>query len=511
MLIERETAAAEPIEGAVAVRVAGAAQRYEATIALAGVDFEARTGEVHGILGENGAGKSTLIKVLAGAVSPDAGTLDVFGERRRFRRPADALRAGITTVFQELSLVPDLTVAENLAFAKRGASRVLRSRRRLERHARAALLRIGVDDIAPNALVSELSLEQRQRLEIAKALAQAPRVLILDEATSALSATEVNWLIALTRRLANEGLAVLFISHRLSEIRAACDRVTILRNGETVASYALTTVSDDKLITDMIGRRIERLFPTRREATPGEVALELVDFGSSGSLGGATLSLRRGEILGLGGLQGQGQTGLLLAIYGAVRSKGSLRVSGREARHASPAHALALGVALVPEDRGGEGLLLDKSIRENIALGVLKRLARAGVVPPRAERELAETAVSSLHISCSSTTQLAGTLSGGNQQKVLLAKVLATEARVLLLLDPTRGVDIGTKAELYEAFSDLASRGYALILYSSDAEELIHVCDRVAVMSAGSIVGTVPTEGLTEPDLLRLAVGGRSQ
>ena len=335
--------------------------------------------------------------------------------------------------------------------------------------------------------------------------------MILDEATSALSATEVNWLIALTRRLANEGLAVLFISHRLSEIRAACDRVTILRNGETVASYALTTVSDDKLITDMIGRRIERLFPTRREATPGEVALELVDFGSSGSLGGASLSLRRGEILGLGGLQGQGQTGLLLAIYGAVRSKGSLRVSGREARHASPAHALALGVALVPEDRGGEGLLLDKSIRENIALGVLKRLARAGVVPPRAERELAETAVSSLHISCSSTTQLAGTLSGGNQQKVLLAKVLATEARVLLLLDPTRGVDIGTKAELYEAFSDLASRGYALILYSSDAEELIHVCDRVAVMSAGSIVGTVPTEGLTEPDLLRLAVGGRSQ
>jgi ribose transport system ATP-binding protein len=415
------------------------------------------------------------------------------------------------TVFQELSLVPDLTVAENLAFAKRGATWLLRSRRRLDRHARAALLRVGIDDIEPGELVSELPLEKRQRLEIAKALALSPRVLILDEATSALSATEVDWLISLTRRLASEGLAVLFISHRLSEIRTACDRVTILRNGETVASYELSGVDDETLITDMIGRRIERLFPARRVPALGEVALELDEFGAAGSIGGASLVLRRGEILGLGGLQGQGQTGLLLAIYGAVRSKGTLRVAGSAARLSSPAQALGLGVALVPEDRGGEGLLLDKSIRENIALGVLKRIAQFGVIPPRAERELADGAVANLRIRCSSTQQLAGTLSGGNQQKVLLAKVLATEARVLLLLDPTRGVDIGTKAELYEAFSDLAARGYALVLYSSDAEELIHVCDRVAVMSAGAVVGTVETEGLSEPDLLRLAVGGRSR
>jgi len=491
--------------------VRGAAKRYDATVALAGVDFDALAGEVHGILGENGAGKSTLIKLLSGAVSPDAGTIDVFGERCRFRAPRYAQQAGVMTVFQELSLVPDLTVAENLAFAKRGATRLLRSRRRLDRHARAALLRVGIDDLDPGELVSELSLEKRQRLEIAKALAQAPRVLILDEATSALSATEVEWLINLTRRLASEGLAVLFISHRLSEIRTACDRVTILRNGETVASYELASVDDERLIMDMIGRRIERLFPARRVPELGEVALELDEFGAAGSTGGASFTLRRGEILGLGGLQGQGQTGLLLAIYGAVRSKGRLRVAGNPERLSSPAQALALGVALVPEDRGGEGLLLDKSIRENIALGVLKRIAQFGVIPPRVEREVADGAVANLRIRCSSTQQLAGTLSGGNQQKVLLAKVLATEAHVLLLLDPTRGVDIGTKAELYEAFADLATRGYAIVLYSSDAEELIHVCDRVAVMSAGSIVGTVETDGLSEPDLLRLAVGGRSQ
>jgi len=492
--------------------VEAAVKRYGATVALDGADFRATSGEVHGLLGENGAGKSTLIKILSGAVSPDSGRIELFGREVRFRRPIDAQRAGVRTVFQELSLVPDLTVAENLVFSGTDASTgLLRRPRRLRRHAVKVLDSLGVEGIDPDALAGDLSLQQRQRLEIAKAVTAEPRVLILDEATSALAATEVAWLTQLARDVAAQGAVVLFISHRLPEVRAACTCATILRNGSAVGTYDLGGIGDDLIIQQMLGRKMERLFPDRESQARERVVLETRGFGPVSTSGGADLVLHEGEILGIGGLQGQGQAGLLLALYGAVRAKGDIEVEGRPGRLHSPAQALAAGVALVPEDRGTQGLLLNKSLKENIALGILQQVSRYGVMRRDAEADVARRAIASLQIRASSPRQLAGQLSGGNQQKVLLAKMMATEARVLLLHDPTRGVDIGTKAEIFQTMDELSKRGISIVFFSSDAEELIHVCDRVAVMSHGSVVETLETAGLTEERLLRAAVRGEGK
>jgi ribose transport system ATP-binding protein len=491
--------------------VEAAVKRYGATVALDGAEFRAASGEVHGLLGENGAGKSTLIKILSGAVAPDAGRIELFGQEVHFRRPADAQRAGVRTVFQELSLVPDLTVAENLAFSATGAStRLLRRRRRLRRHAVKVLEGLGIEGIDPDAFASDLSLAHRQRVEIAKAVTTEPRVLILDEATSALAVTEVVWLTELARRLAAQGAVVLFISHRLAEVRAACSCATILRNGSTVGTYDLAGVADDLIIQQMLGRKIERLFPDRELRAGDTVVLETKGFGPVNGSGGANIQLHSGEILGVGGLQGQGQAGFLLALYGAVRSKGELSIEGRQRRFQSPAQALAAGIALVPEDRATQGLLLNKSIKENISLGILHRVSRYGLMQRQTEADVARKAIGSLSIRASSPRQLAGELSGGNQQKVLLAKMMATDARVLLLYDPTRGVDIGTKAEIFETMDGLSKRGFSILFFSSDADELIHLCDRVAVLSNGSVVETLATAGLTGERLLRAAVGGQA-
>jgi ribose transport system ATP-binding protein len=488
--------------------IEAAVKRYGATVALDGAEFRAASGEVHGLLGENGAGKSTLIKILSGAVVPDAGRIELFGREVRFKKPADAQRAGVSTVFQELSLIPDLTVAENLVFAASNSSiGLLRRRQRLRRNAVSLLGNLGIDDIDPDEPAGELPLEHRQRVEIAKAVAANPRVLILDEATSALAATEVVWLTGLAKRLASQGVVVLFISHHLSEVRAACDCATILRNGSTAGTYELAAVADDLIIQQMLGRKMERLFPDREQQAGEKVVLGTRGFGPVNASGGADLELHEGEILGVGGLQGQRQAGLLLALYGAVRSKGELVVNGRQRRFQSPADALAAGVALVPEDRGTQGLLLDKSIKENISLGVLHRVSRFGFLRRQAEADVTRDAIHSLSIRAYSSRQLVRELSGGNQQKVLLAKMMATEARILLLYDPTRGVDIGTKAEIFKTMDALSRRGYSILFFSSDAEELIHVCNRVAVMSNGSVVETLPTGDLTEERLLRASMG----
>ncbi len=492
--------------------VEGATKRFGATVALDNAEFRATAGEVHGLLGENGAGKSTLIKILSGAVPPDAARIVLFGEDVRFRRPVDAQRAGIRTVFQELSLIPDLTVAENLVFSSTDASnrRLLRRPTRLRRHALNILGSIGIEGVDPGAFAADLSLEHRQRVEIAKAVTAEPRILILDEATSALGGAGIQWLTELARRLASQGTAVVFISHRLGEVRAVCDCATILRNGATIGTYELADVEDDLIIQQMLGRAIKRLYPERDRRPREAVVLDAKGFGPVNAVGGADIQLHEGEILGIGGLQGQGQAGLLLGLFGAVRSKGELTVGGRRRRFHNPAQALAAGVALVPEDRGAQGLLLKKPIKDNISLSILPRVSRHGVMQPRIEAEIARKQIDALHIRTSSLRQLAGELSGGNQQKVLLAKAMAADARILLLYDPTRGVDIGTKAEIFETMNELSQRGVSIVFFSSDADELIHLCDRVAVMSNGSVVETLDTTGLTATELLRAAVGGQA-
>jgi ribose transport system ATP-binding protein len=492
-----------------ALRACGLHKAYSGAVALAGVDCAFHAGRVHGILGENGAGKSTLIKILAGVTAPDRGTLELRGERVTFSDPIAAQHAGIGAVFQELSHVPDLTVAENIALA--GATTLKRPFRRprvLRQHVEELFERLHVHDIPCDRLISDLSLAQRQRVEIVKVVAKAPRVLILDEATSALQKADVEWLGAMVRQFAHAGVAVIAISHRLREIRDWCTEVTILRNGELVRTVALSDVDDSALVQDMLGRRPDRMFPKRRPQPLGEVVFDLEDFGPAESSHRTTLTLRQGEILGLGGLEGQGQAGLLMALAGGTASAGKLTVRDRPRRFRSPRDGLRDGVAFVPADRSGQGLLMTKSITTNIALGALAQHVRWRIVRPRDERNTAQRALEQFRIRAVSVDQVVGSLSGGNQQKVLLAKVLATGARVLLLHDPTRGVDVGTKAEIFQLMADLADDGFAFVFYSSDADELIHMCDRIAIMSRGEIVSMLPTAGLTESEVIGASVGG---
>jgi ribose transport system ATP-binding protein len=487
----------------------GITKRFGGVVALQDVDFEASRGEVHALIGENGAGKSTFIKVVTGAVRPDAGELRLFGEQLHLRTPRQARQRGVAAVFQELSLVPDLTVAENVWFRRETLTAVATiSRRALRRRTRDLFERLRFPPIDPDREVRGLSVAERQLVEVAKAVASDPRVLVLDEATSALAPREVRWLLGLARRLAEDGLLVIYISHRLAEVREVADRITVFRNGRNVVTRRRNEATEDEIVASMLGRRLERLYPdkvvTRREA----VSLSVHDLGFGHRLRRVDLDLHEGEILGVGGLQGQGQLELFLSLFGVLHASGRVEVAGEPVRLTSPRAALAagIGLALVPEDRQNEGLLLPKSVRENITLAVSRRFARHGLLDLRQERALVREAIRQLNIVLASEEQPAGSLSGGNQQKVVIAKLLLTRARVLLLYDLTRGVDVGTKGEIFELMRRLAAEGYAILFFSTDLQELIHVADRVAVMSDGTFTAVLEGPALTEEGILRASV-----
>ena len=503
-------ATAASVTDAVAIAAAGVRKAYGGVVALDGVDFAAAPGEVHALLGENGAGKSTLIKILTGAVRPDRGVVLRDGEPVQLRSRRDAQRLSIGAVFQELSLVRDLTVAQNIWFGREPRTPLQTiARRRLEPDTRDVLARLGIEGLDPGQRVAELSLAQRQLVEIARTVARDPRVLILDEPTSSLSAHEVDWLLDLARRLAGAGVCVIFISHRMAEVRRVADRVTIFRNGHHVSTHAMSDVDDDEIVNAMLGRRPARLYPDKHPTTDQTVALEVRDLADGNRLRGATFQVRTGEVLGIGGLQGQGQTELLQGLYGAIRTTGEIIVEGTVQRIDNPRAALAAGVglALVPEDRQREGLLLPKSIRENIVLPVLDRVTRGGLVRRRAEQEVVAQATARLNVAATGPEQTAGSLSGGNQQKVVIAKVLLTEARILLLHDLVRGVDVGTKSEIFQLIRDLAAEGYTVLFYSTDLQELINVSDRVLVLSDGVVAASLEGPTLTEENVLRAAIG----
>jgi ribose transport system ATP-binding protein len=488
------------------LQATGIAKRFGGIVALNGIAFAAEAGEVHAVLGENGAGKSTFIQILSGAIRADEGTLTLRGEAFRPATPREAERAGIAAVFQELSLVPDLTVAENIWFRREPVT-WLRTidRRELLRRTRKLLDDLGLTRIAPDRPVRHLSVAERQVVEIAKALSGDPDILILDEATSALPPEEVDWLLAIARRRADAGKLVLYISHRLAEVRRVAERVTILRNGETVGTRITKDLSDDEIVTMMLGRRLDRLYPERHATHTPRVALQVENLTVGHRLRGADLSLHEGEILGIAGLQGHGQRELFLALFGAMRSQGRISVRGQPTIIRDPHHALSagIGMALLPEDRRLQGLLLAKSVRENLILAILPRIARHGLLDLKREATLVTDAVRRLQIKVQTPEQLAGTLSGGNQQKVVLAKLLATDAKILLFYDPTRGVDVGTKAEIFVLMRDLAARGYAILFYSTDLPELTHIADRVAVLSYGRVAATLEGDAIDEEAILR--------
>jgi ribose transport system ATP-binding protein len=492
-------------------RMEGISKRYGGVRALENASLDVHGGKVHAILGENGAGKSTLIKIMAGVVAPDEGTMTLDGKAVSFANPAAANDAGIVCIFQELSLIPDLSVADNIAISRPPRRFGMIDRRAQRRIAEEALARAGGEDIHPMAPVKDLPLSRRQIVEIAKALARKPRILILDEATSALTAADVAKVFAVIKRLRSEGLALLYISHRMHEIAELADECTVFRNGRKVDTYAAGTRTDNEVIEMMIGREYSHVFPPKPAMVASDKApvLEVKNLSWYERLRDISFAARAGEVVGLGGLDGQGQRELLLALFGVLRGvTGQTIIDGKAMSIASPRAAKddKVGMALIPEDRKTEGLMLPMSVRDNLSFAALDRFTKGGVIDRAAERKAIDEMVSLLAIRTAGTAIPVGALSGGNQQKVVIAKWLMNTPRIILLNDPTRGIDVGTKQEIYQLLRKLADSGAAIIFYSTDYDELIGCCDKVLVLYDGAIKRVLTGAEITERALIGSAL-----
>jgi len=474
------------------LKLEGIAKSFPGVRALAGIDFDVRPGEVHALLGENGAGKSTLIKIMSGVYQPDEGTITLDSNPTSFSSPDNAQKAGIATIYQELLLFPELTVAENIfmGHAPKGRFGAIDWGRMRER-AREVLDSLDIRDLDVRAPVGQLSVGNRQRVEIAKALSHNARILIMDEPTAALTEHDVTRLFGIVRLLRARGVGVVYISHRLEEVFLLADRVTVLRDGEFVATKPVSETSHDDLIQMMVGRRIEHLFP-KVEAKRGAVVLELENVVRSPMTRGVSLKLHAGEILGIAGLVGSGRSELAEVIFGMTPAEsGTIKVDGKPVIIASASDAKHLGIAYVPEDRARQGLVRPMPISQNVSLASLSHVARNTFIDRSAENALAEKSVKEFQIRASSIGQIVGKLSGGNQQKVGLSKWLATKPRILIMDEPTRGIDVGAKAEIHRMMGEFAQAGMAIIMISSELPEVMGMSDRILVMRAGRIVAEV--------------------
>lgn len=488
-----------------AIEGVGLAKAFGGVQALDKASFSAGLGEVHALVGENGAGKSTLIKLLGGRLHPDAGEIRVRGRQVTLHGPQAAHALGIWTVFQELTLFPWMTVAENLLLRRepRGALGLIH-RRRMAQEADSILAGLEIRNIDPRALIDDLSLGQRQIIEIVRVIIQNPDTLLLDEPTSSLGEHEVDWLFALIHDLRSRGKCIVFTSHRWNEITNIADRITIFRNGSETGTF--TEINEGEAVTLMTGRHVDAFYPAIPELKEAPAALEARGVTGEG-LKDVSLTLHANEMLGIGGLAGHGHRELFLYLFGAQPGvAGEVSVNGSKARIRSPRDAARLGIALVPEDRKTEGLLLPMSVKVNLTLPILRRLSSLGLIHSAGERKLANDMIKQLQIRTPGLNNPVGQLSGGNQQKVLLGRWLIARSRILLLYDVTRGVDIATKHEIYELMVRLAEEGCALLFYSSDAEELAHLCHRVLVMREGRIAAELPSTGITAEDIVAAAV-----
>jgi ribose transport system ATP-binding protein len=492
------------------LRMEGISKHYGGVRALEDVRFECHSGRIHAVLGENGAGKSTLIKIMSGVVRPDSGAMEFEGRTVSFADPAAANRAGIVCIFQELSLLPDLTVADNIVITNPPKKFGLIDARAQRRIAEEALARVGAEGIHPLTIVGDMPLSRRQMVEIAKALVRKPKILILDEATSALTAGDVTKVFAMLKLLRAEGLAIVYISHRMHEIGAIADDCTVYRNGRYVATFAAGTKSDDAIVELMIGREYKNVFPPRSAKKSAErPALSVRNLSWQGRLNQIDLDIRPGEVVGLGGLDGQGQRQLLLALFGAlIGATGTIEVDGKRVKLTSPQRAKApdIGMALIPEDRKNEGLMLPMSVRDNLSFAAIERFSRFKIVDRKAEEAAIDEVIKLLQIRSDGIHGPVAALSGGNQQKVVIGKWLMTRPRIILFNDPTRGIDVGTKQELYQLLCRLAEGGAAILFYSTDYDELIGCCDRVLVLYNGAVVRTLEGADLTERNLIASAL-----
>ena len=482
-------------------------KRFPGVLALEDVSFSVAAGTCHALCGENGAGKSTLGKILAGIYRPDSGRVLVFGQPADFAGPQQALTAGIGIVHQELAFCENLSVAENLCLGALPSTLTFVSRRDTWRRAERMLAATG-SDIDVRRLMRELTIGQQQVVQIAAAIGSGARVIVFDEPTSSLSQHEAEKLYELVGRLRESGVTAIYVSHRMDEIFRLCDAVTVLRDGRHVATQPIASIDRAALVEMMIGRRLDEYFPSHVQATPGAELLRVEHLSSPAGFSDVSFTLRGGEVLGFAGLVGAGRSEVARALFGLdPHATGTVTVQGRPVQLTTPAGAMRHGIGLVPEDRKRQGLVLSMSAMSNTTLATLKWLARFGFIKRQAEREQARTYFDRLRVRASSPDALAAGLSGGNQQKIVLAKWLAARCRILILDEPTRGVDVGAKAEIHALIDDLAAQGSAVILISSELPEVLNLSTRILVLREGRVAGELTREAATQAALMRLMAG----
>jgi len=493
--------------------LANISKRFGASIALEGVNLRLNRGEVHALIGENGAGKSTLMNVLAGLTQPDTGAMELDGSPYSPASPLDARDRGIALIHQELSLFPHLSVAENIMMGIEPSRAGLLDRARLRERTNEVLATFNHPEITPDARVASLSIAARQIVEICRAIAARARILLMDEPTSSLQRDDVTHLFSLIRKFAAQEITVVYISHFLEEVREIADSFTVLRDGRSVATGAIASVSDDDLIAHMVGRPMESLFPARRHAATNETILQVRDISAPPDVEKASFDLKRGEILGIAGLMGSGRTQLIRSLFALDRPEGgSISVNGQilKLRRGTAAQRLSESFAYLSEDRKGEGLALALSIGDNVTMTRFASCSRLGWLNLSRQRSQTGLLVRSLSVKARNPDQPVATLSGGNQQKIALARLLHQDADILLLDEPTRGIDIGSKAVVYQTIAACAEKGKAVLMVSSYLPELFGMCDRLAVMSRGRLSKTRAIDEWTPESVMQAAIGGVS-
>jgi ribose transport system ATP-binding protein len=488
------------------LRTRGVCKRFDSVVALAGVSLEVRSGEVHAICGENGAGKSTLMKILSGVYTPDEGEIEFDGRPARIAGLAQAQALGIVMIHQELNLVPHLSVAENIWLGREPRRGWFVDRERQREGARACLQRLGVD-IDPDAQVTTLSIAQQQMVEIAKALSMQARLLIMDEPTSSLGEADAARMLKVVQDLKREGVGILYISHRLDELAHIVDRVTVLRDGQYIRTLDWPATSIDEIVGLMVGRELNQQFPPATRQPTREVLMQVTGLARQGVFGPVDFDLRRGEILGFAGLVGAGRTEVARAIFGAdLADAGSVALAGQRLRIRSPRDAIAAGIAYLSEDRKAHGLAVKMSVTHNVTLANLAELSSAlGVIDAARERQTAAHFIDKLGIRTPSPEQIVRLLSGGNQQKVVIAKWLFRQARIIIFDEPTRGIDVGARYAIYALMDQLAAQGVGVVMISSDLPEIMGLTDRVAVFRQGQVAGMLDTRHCTQQDIMHLA------
>jgi ABC-type sugar transport system ATPase subunit len=489
------------------VEVRGATVVYPGVVALDRVDFSIKAGEVHALTGENGSGKSTLSRVINGSAKPVEGEIYFEGELTEVASPRHGLDLGVVNISQELTLAPTLTVAENIFLGRLPTSAGRVDWRRLRREGREVLERIGVD-VSETAIVGDLNVELQQMVEISRAFSSEAKLLILDEATSSLSEQATRRLLALVEEHREKGVAVLMISHRMPELYAVCSRATVLRDGKLVGTAPLPETTEKRLVSMMVGRELDDYY-NKREIEPGECVLELEALASEdGVLRATDLKVNRGEIVGVAGLVGSGKAELGLVLGGAVRSQGTAKVAGKDVKLVDPRRAIAGGIGFVPDDRKRSALLPNRSVAENFSLPWLSRFSRTGVLNLVSEKRAVGKAIDRYGVVTASANSTVTTLSGGNQQKVVLGRTFELDVDVLVLSEPTRGVDVGAKSEIYDLLQSAAEAGAGIVLISSELPELLGLADRIVVFFGGEIKGEFSREEMEEEAVAHVAVTG---